>query len=261
MDLLRTVSNILTNCRDSVCRTKRGAGPHRGFAIRKRKGYVYPTLLIRYVYGVRLYHDYSILPPTRVRTRENAKLQRTATPDHLRDFGRHGAMSDRLPPPGRRSGGSSGQRLPDNHHPCRCARSRRTPARVPPLSGADSCGFIFLSPVGFCRHLSCVSFGKHVPFPHSVRFCPENERGVRFIAKTKTPRSRARPGLPGPPSVFLPLRNRAGDATDELLDRLRIPDTADRSAAAHLKPSESGAASSLSGKRLSATKYLRHSVS
>lgn len=99
---------------------------------------------------------------------------------------------------------------------------------------------LFLPPVGLCRHVSRVSFGKHVPSPHSVRFCPENERGVRFLVKNRNP------GLPGP-WLLPPFRARAGEAPDELPDLFGVPDAADRSAAAHLKALLSGSSATLSG--------------
>ena len=122
----------------------------------------------------------------------------------------------------------------------------------PPPCGAAFSGFISLpSPGGLRRHISRVSFGRYVLSPHSVRFFPENERTVRFIAKTKNSRRQVRPGLPRP--WFLPLfRVRAGEAPDELPDRLRVPDTADRSAATHLKTPLSGSSATLSGETPSA---------
>ncbi|KUK63044.1 MAG: hypothetical protein XD82_0556 [Methanoculleus marisnigri] len=212
--------------------------------------------LIWYVYGVRLYHGYSILPLTRVRTRENAKLQRTATPDHLRDFGRHGAMPDRLPPPGRRSGGSSGRRLPGNRHPCRGVRSRRTPARVlPPFAGLIpvASSFCLLSDSA-ATYPVCRS-GSMYPSRILFGFAPKTRDVFGSSQKPKPSGVRARPGLPGP-GFFPPFRVRSGEALDKLPDLLRIPDTADRSAAAHLKTPLSGSSAALSGDNSSSSSRI-----
>ncbi|SCL74912.1 hypothetical protein L21_0799 [Methanoculleus chikugoensis] len=101
--------------------------------------------------------------------RENpgeCRFQRTATPDHLQDFGLHGSMPDRFPRREERSGGTPGRRVPGSRHPSRTARSRQEARRVlrPPAGLLSPASSLFCLPAdSAATYPVCRSGGMYSP--------------------------------------------------------------------------------------------------
>lgn len=136
-----------------------------------------------------------------------------------------------------------------------CNYDKRLPGFSCPLRGYFRWFHLSLAPGKSCRHSSSLSFGRHLPSPNSLRFCPKSKRGVRFTAKIKTG--------PGYPNRCSSRRSGSDPESRRITSRISSGSRVPRIEAPLLIPipPESGAVGPLSGKRLSATKYLHHLVS